>query len=212
MKNRTIWIGGILILSLGVLLFLSTLIRPASQTSVGNSTLTTLSSDEYIRGATSSPVTLIEYFDFECEACGAYYPLVKQLENDLGDRVTFVARYYPLPNHKNGLQAALAAEAAGRQGKFWEMHDLLFTRQKEWGEKQVETPEVFAQYAQEIGLDVERFKTDVTSAEVRARVQRDLDSGRALGVQGTPSFFLNGEKIQNPQSYEAFKTLLENKF
>lgn len=165
--------------------------------------------DDYTKGAATSTVVLVEYLDFECEACGAYYPIVKNLEKQFGEDITFVARYFPLPGHRNGLTAALAAEAAGRQGKFWEMHDLLFERQKEWGEKQAPTPEVFEGFATELGLDMEKFRADVASPEVKARVQRDIDSGRALGVNSTPSFFLNGERLQNPQSEQQFWKILE---
>lgn len=168
-----------------------------------------VSVDDHIKGAATSTVVLVEYLDFECEACGAYYPVVKQLEEEYGDRVTFVARYYPIQSHRNALPAAYAAEAASRQGKFWEMHDLLFTRQKEWGEKQVATPEIFEGFAQELGLNMEQFKADVASPEVVARVKRDQDAGNQLGVKSTPTFFLNGKRIQNPQGYEAFKALLD---
>lgn len=166
--------------------------------------------DDHVKGATSSPVVLVEYLDFECEACGAYYPIVKQMEEEFGDRVTFVARYFPLPGHKNGLPAALAVEAASRQGKFWEMHNLMFDRQKDWGEKQVETPEVFEGFALELGLNMEQFKADVASEEVLARVMRDMEEGKQAGANSTPTFFLNGMKIQNPQSSEAFRALLQS--
>lgn len=172
--------------------------------------LLTVAPDDHVKGAATSTVVLVEYLDFECEACGAYYPLVKQLEQEYGDRVTFVARYFPLAGHRNGLPAALAAEAAGRQGKFWEMHDLLFTHQKEWGEKQSPTPEVFEGFAQELGLDMERFKADVASEAVEERVRRDMESGQTLGVSGTPSFFLNRKKLPNPASIEAFRAALES--
>ncbi len=168
-----------------------------------------VTADDYTKGAPDGGVVLVEYLDFECEACGAYYPIVKGLEEQFGKEVTFVARYFPLPGHRNGLPAALAAEAAARQGKFWEMHDMLFERQKDWGEKQAQTPELFEGYASELGLDMEKFRVDVASAEVKARVQRDIDSGRALGVNSTPSFFLDGERLQNPQSEQEFWKVLE---
>lgn len=164
--------------------------------------------DDHVKGAATSTVVLVEYLDFECEACGAYYPIVTQLQEEYGDRVKFVARYFPLPSHRNGLPAALAAEAAGRQGKFWEMHDLLFTRQATWGEKQAQTPEVFEAYAQELGLDMEKFRADVASAEVTERVARDIEQGQQLGVNSTPTFFLNGKQVRAP-SIEAFRTLLD---
>lgn len=168
-----------------------------------------ITAEDHTKGDVEGHVVLVEYLDFECEACGAYYPIIKSLEKQFDKDITFVARYFPLPGHKNGLPAALAAEAAGRQGKFWEMHDLLFERQKEWGEKQVETPEVFEAFAAELQLDMEKFRADVASADVRARVQRDIDSGRALGVNSTPSFFVNGERLENPKSEREFWRVLE---
>jgi protein-disulfide isomerase len=205
MKTSTmVWVViGALVLGFGLIL----LTRPAPQ--AVQTTVPPIAADDYVKGATSSPVVLVEYLDFECEACGAYYPVVKQLEAEYGDRVAFVARYFPLPNHRNGIPAALAAEAAGRQGKFWEMHDLLFTRQTTWGEKQMPTPEVFEAYAQELGLDMERFKSDVASDEVRTRVLRDVEIGQNIGVKSTPTFFLNGKPVR-AQNYEAFKAILDN--
>ncbi len=165
--------------------------------------------DDYIKGNKDATVTLIEYLDFECEACGAYYPLMKQLSEEFKTDVRFVNRYFPLPGHKNGMNAALAVEAASKQGKYWEMHNLLFENQKTWGEKQVSTPAVFEGYAKQLGLNLEQFKKDVSSKEVKDRVERDKSSGQQLGVSGTPSFFLEGEKLQNPRTIDDFKTLLK---
>ncbi len=209
MKNSTIlWIVIGLIAVVGGLIAFGH--APKSSHPVENSALLTIAPDDYVKGATTSPVVLIEYLDFECEACGAYYPIVKQLEQEYGDRVTFVARYFPLAGHRNGLPAAYAAEAAARQGKFWEMHDLLFTRQGQWGEKQVVTPEVFEGYAEELDLNMDQFRADVASDQVASRVKRDMDAGRQLGVNSTPTFFLNGEQVR-PQGYEPFKAAIEAK-
>ena len=164
--------------------------------------------DDYIKGNKEASVTITEYLDFECEACGAYYPLVKQLAEEFKTDVRFVNRYFPLPGHKNGLPAALAVEAAARQGKYWEMHDKLFNEQKNWGEKPVADPKIFEGYAQQIGLNMDQFKKDVVSKEVKDRVERDKNSGIRLGVSGTPSFFLNGDKIPNPKTPEDFKTFI----
>jgi len=166
--------------------------------------------DDWTKGTADSSVKLIEYLDFECEACGAYFPLVKRLSEEYGDRVTFVSRYFPLPSHKNSMTSALAVEAAGKQGKYWEMHDLLFAEQQNWGELAAPDPTIFERYAEQLGLNMERYKQDVGSQEVKDRVIRDRDAGNQLGVNSTPSFFLNGEKIQNPRGYEAFVTLLED--
>jgi protein-disulfide isomerase len=165
--------------------------------------------DDYIKGNKDATVTLVEYLDFECEACGAYYPLVKQLSEEFKNDVRFVNRYFPLPGHKNGMPAALAVEAAAKQGKYWEMHNLLFDNQKSWGEKQSPDPAIFEVYAQQVGLNMDQYKKDVKSKEVSERVNRDKTSGTQLGVNGTPSFFLNGEKIPNPKTIEDFKTFIQ---
>lgn len=168
-----------------------------------------ITTEDHIRGATSTPVTLIEYMDFECAACAAYFPILSNLEKEFDGRVTFVVRYFPLSQHMNGMPAALAAEAAGQQGKYWQMHDMLFSRQKEWGEKQAMTPEVFERYASELGLNMDQYRTDVASQSVKDRIARDVNEGRAIGINSTPTFFLNGTKLQNPQSEEAFRAALQ---
>lgn len=168
-----------------------------------------VSTDDYVKGAENGSVTLIEYLDFECEICGMYFPLIKQLQGDFPNDLKIVRRYYPLPGHRNGLQSALAVEAAARQGKYEEMHDLLFSEQKTWGEKKIVDPTMFEQYAKQLGLDMEKFKQDVGSQSVRDRVQRDIQTGTKLGNTGTPTFYLNGRKIQNPKTYEDFKTLIQ---
>ena len=174
-----------------------------------NKKLLEVVSDDYIKGNKDATVTLVEYLDFECEACGAYYPLVKQLSEEFKNDVRFVNRYFPLPGHKNGMPAALAVEAAARQGKYWEMHDLLFDNQKSWGEKQSPDPAIFEGYAKQVGLNMDQYKIDVKSKEVSDRVNRDKNSGTKIGVSGTPSFYLNGEKIPNPKSPEDFKTFIQ---
>ncbi|GAA3493771.1 DsbA family protein [Streptomyces albogriseolus] len=156
-----------------------------------------------------SELTIVEFLDFECESCGAMYPVVEQLREEYGDRVTFVARYFPMPGHRNGELAARTAEAAARQGKFEEMYTKLFTTQKEWGESQEWKESVFRGYAKELGLDMARFDADLADPEVAGRVQDDQRDGLGLGVQGTPTFFLDGEQIAIPGSYEAFKALID---
>ncbi|MFD5131080.1 DsbA family protein [Streptomyces olindensis] len=158
-----------------------------------------------------SELTVVEFLDFECEACGAYYPAVEKLREEYGDRVTFVARYFPMPGHRNGELAARTAEAAARQGKFEEMYSKLFTTQKEWGESQEWKQDVFRGYAEDLGLDMGEFDAALADPEVAGRVQADQRDGLGLGVQGTPTFFLDGEKIPNPGSYEEFKALIDDR-
>lgn len=166
-------------------------------------------SDDWVKGTEGASITIVEYLDFECEACRVYYPMVKQLKEEYKDKLRFVVRYFPLPNHKNSMTSAQAVETAGKQGKFWEMHDKLYDTQKDWGEKQVATPRVFEDYAKQIGLDMEKYKNDVNSSEVKDRINRDKNSATSLGIQGTPTFFINGEKIPNPKGYEDFKSLID---
>ncbi|ALV33195.1 thioredoxin domain-containing protein [Streptomyces sp. CdTB01] len=156
-----------------------------------------------------SELTIVEFLDFECESCGAYYPVVEKLRGEYGDRVTFVARYFPMPGHRNGELAARTAEAAARQGKFEEMYAKLFTTQKQWGESQDWKQGVFRGYAAQLGLDMDQFDAALADPEVAGRVQDDQRDGLALGVQGTPTFFVDGERITNPESYEAFKALID---
>jgi len=124
--------------------------------------------------------------------------------------VKFVVRYFPLPGHKNSMTAASAVEAAGKQGKYWEMHDVVFENQRDWGEKQIATPVIFEGYAKQLGLDLTKFQQDVISQEVKSRIERDKNTGTTLGIQGTPTFFLNGIKIENPRGYEEFKKILDD--
>lgn len=183
--------------------------KPVAQPPATGGDLLAVVSDDYVKGNPEAPVTLVEYLDFECEACGAYYPLLKQLSTEFPDDLRIVTRYFPLPGHRNGMTAALAVEAAARQDRYQEMHDALFENQRAWGEQQRPDPALFERYAQQIGLDLERFKADAKDKSVRERVERDVASGTELGNTGTPSFFLNGKKLENPGSYEALKAAIQ---
>lgn len=145
--------------------------------------------------ADDGKVTLVEFLDFECESCGAAYPFVEQLREKYEGRVTFVARYFPVPSHRNAENAAHAVESAARQGKFEEMYQRMFETQSEWGEQQDSRASLFRTFAEDLGLDMEQYDKDVKSSSVAQRVQKDLDDGKAVGVTGTPTFFLNGEKL-----------------
>ncbi|KRB73118.1 disulfide bond formation protein DsbA [Nocardioides sp. Root190] len=155
----------------------------------------------------STDVVLVEFLDFECEACRAAYPIVEQLREKYGDQVTFVARYFPLPGHYNSERAARAVESAARQGKFDQMYQKMYETQESWGEQRVPLDDFFRDLAQGIGLDMETFDADYGSAEVAERVQRDVADGTSLGVQGTPTFFLDGERLQ-PESSADFENAI----
>jgi len=155
------------------------------------------------KGNAKASITLIEFSDFQCPFCARVGPTLDQIEKTYGERVQVVFKHLPLRIHPKAPAAHAAAEAAHRQGKFWEMHDLIFANQREM------SPESYEKYAQQLGLDVERFRKDVGSTEVRARVQRDSDAAAGLGVTGTPAFFINGRFLSGAQPFESFKRLID---
>lgn len=170
----------------------------------------TLGENEWSKGNYLAEVTLIEYSDFQCPACKTYYPLIRRLSEELGDELRIVYRHLPLVSiHKNAIESAKAAEAAGRQEKFWEMHDKLFEKQDDWSDDS--NPEdKFESYAVELELDLEKFKSDYESSEVENDVNSDLTAANSLRLNSTPSFILNGRKIENPRGYEDFKKIIED--
>ncbi|HSH18540.1 MAG TPA: thioredoxin domain-containing protein [Candidatus Saccharimonadales bacterium] len=164
----------------------------------------------HVKGQGASGVTLTEYGDFQCPACGQYYPLVKQLYQKYQGDIKLQFRNFPLFQiHPNAIAASRAAEAADLQGKFWEMHDMLYENQQSWSPSQ-NPQSSFEQYARELGLNVEKFKTDYKSNQVNDRVQADLREGQRLDVSSTPTFFIDGKKISNPTSLEDFSKVIEN--
>jgi len=157
----------------------------------------------------SGKSVLIEYADFQCPACGMYYPLVKQLKTEFGDKLEVVYKHFPLKNlHKNADLAARASEAALNQGKFQEMHNMLFEKQEEWSDSN-QALSLFTAYAVTLGLDKDRFLTDIDSDVVKDKVNEDYAEGVSLRVNGTPTFFLNDKKINNPRSYDEFRGIIE---
>ena len=149
----------------------------------------------HVLGPANAPVQLEEFGDFECPPCGMFHPILEQMHEEFGDRLAITFREFPLvPTHQHALAAASAAEAAGIQGKFWEMHDLLYERQKDWKELFDVRP-VFEGYAKEIGIDVERYKRDIGGDLVAQRVFQDGKRGHSLGVKGTPTVFMNGREV-----------------
>lgn len=146
-------------------------------------------------GSEDAPVTLEEFGDFECPPCGLLHPELLKIESKYGSRVRIIFREFPLvPTHQHALAAARAAEAAGMQGKFWEMHHMIFESQRVWhGEFDVRP--IFEQYAQRLGLNLEKFRSDVSGPTVERRIYLDGKRGHALGVQATPTVFLNGREV-----------------
>jgi protein-disulfide isomerase len=159
-------------------------------------------------GGGKSGVTLLEYGDFQCPACGAFYPVVKNVVTKYQNDITFQFRNFPLTQiHPNAFAGARAAEAAALQGKFWEMHDLLYENQTTWS--QATSPiTFFDNYAQQLNLDITKFKSDYNSAAVNNTINADIKAGQAIGADSTPTFVLNSKKITNPTSQAAFEKLI----
>lgn len=146
--------------------------------------------------APDEKAVLVEFLDFECEVCRAYYPTVEQLREEYADDLTLVMRYFPIPGHTNSTNAAVAVEAAAGQGQLEPMYQRMYETQAEWGEAQESKADVFRGFAEDLGLDLDAYDTAVTDPTTTERVQADFDEGRALGVSGTPTFFLDGERLQ----------------
>lgn len=144
-------------------------------------------------------VTVVEFLDFECEACGAFYPIVEDMREKFAGEITYVVRYFPLPGHTNSTNAALAAEAAAGQDRFEDMYHRLFETQAEWGESQDSRADLFRGFAEELGLDMDAYDAAIVDPETLARVEMDFNEGRALGVSSTPTFFVDGELLELQQ-------------
>lgn len=158
---------------------------------------------DHIQGPIEAPITLLEYGDHECPYCGAAYPVIKAVQKQLGDRLCFAFRNFPRGNsHPHAQHAAEAAEAGGAQGRFWEMHDLLFEHQE------LLEDEDMAQYATVLGLDARRLITEVLAEEHLARVREDFRSGARAGVNGTPTLFINGIRYPGPPQADALLAAL----
>jgi protein-disulfide isomerase len=146
------------------------------------------------KGAVVSKITLEEFGDFECPACGKLYPMLKKIESEYGNRIQIVFREFPLPQHKYAVRASRAAEAAGLQGKFWEMHDLLYENRNSWSTAADVRP-IFDDYARRLRLNVEKFNSDQNSKVVGERLTQDFQRGRSLRIKATPTLYLNGNEV-----------------
>ncbi|KKT81504.1 MAG: hypothetical protein UW78_C0009G0025 [Candidatus Azambacteria bacterium GW2011_GWA1_44_9] len=208
-KRIVIWASAVLIIGIIAVGAWSIATGPTT-TPINNNGLLSeeVTASDWTKGAQNPKVTLVEYSDFQCPACAAYFEMVEQAVTEYDDRLSFTYRHFPLAQHKNAQSASYASEAAGKQGKFWEMHKMIFEQQADWAEKN-NASEIFKGYAQELKLDLARYATDVASTEIKDAVSHDRDTGLRSGVDSTPSFYLNGKKMQNPRSYDELKALIE---
>lgn len=193
-----------------------------------NKDTTTVPATEHVQGPADSKVKLVEYGDYECPACSEFYDVVHEVQKNYASKIQFQFRNLPLTSiHQNAFVAARAAEAADLQGKFWEMHDLLYQNQDPtgksgWVVSQDALNDYFVQYAEQLKLDIEKFKTDFASTTVNGRINADIAAFKETGEQqATPTFFLNGKKVDNSElleqnstgqavpSYDKFSALLD---
>lgn len=187
MKNPWILVGLIAVVLFGGAIWYS---NTASKNNNEGVTVT-----DKIKGNPDATVTLVEYSDFQCPACASFQPVLEEVMNQYGDKIRFEYKHFPLPIHSYAQQAAIAAEAAGQQGKFFEYHDMLFKNQQAWTTATAPAS-LFVQYAQELGLDVETFRRHQNASLLRDAVRADLTEGRELEITGTPTFYLNGQKME----------------
>lgn len=203
-KRFVIILIGIVVIFAGLLIFN----KQGSNTSESSDSKAKLTN--HTTGKGTSGVTLTEYGDFQCPACLQYYPLVQQVKQMYGDKITFQFRHFPLVQiHPYALLSARAAEAAGLQGKFFEMHDLLYENQQTWSSSSSPS-QIFEDYASQLSLNIEKFKKDSASESVNRTVQADLSEAQRLGYESTPTFEINGKKIEeNPTTIEGFQELID---
>jgi protein-disulfide isomerase len=165
----------------------------------------TVSARDHTEGPADAPLTLVEYGDYQCPYCGAAYPVVKRLQKKLGKNLRFVFRNFPLTQaHPYALVAAETAEAAALQGKFWEMHDLLFEQQA------LLEPDIIPAWAESLGLDLEKLGNDISHGVVNERLKEDRQSGIRSGVNGTPTFFVNGTRFDGMPDHGSLLAALES--
>ncbi|WP_354950074.1 thioredoxin domain-containing protein [Amycolatopsis sp. NPDC006131] len=159
--------------------------------------------------AADNKVTVVEFLDLECEACRAAFPGVEKLRTEYAGKVTFVMRYFPIPSHRNAELAARAVEAAGKQGKLEPMYQMMYETQPQWGDQQVSHRDTFLGFARQLGLDMPAVETALDAQATIDRVLADRNDGTALGVQGTPTFFINGVQFTGRPTYDALKYAID---
>ena len=197
-------IAAVIIIFIGIIAF------GGNNKSSSSSSSSTGKPSKNITGKGSSGVTLIEYGDYQCPYCEQYYPTVKSVVTEFNDKIFFQFRNFPLTNlHRNAFAASRAAEAAALQGKFWEMHDALYdpADYQAWTVAANPNPN-FEQYAAQIGLNSAKFKKDFASDQVNQTINADMEAGNKLKITGTPSFFINGKKVEIANDLKSFQKVL----
>ena len=159
----------------------------------------------HTKGPDDAKVTLVEFADFQCPACAAAFPVIEEIANEYKDKLKFVYRHFPLPSHQHARLAAQSAEAAGEQGKFWEYYSVLYDRQTAWSASS-DTRKLFDSYAKELGLNLKKFEETIDANKHLAKINADAKDGESFGVNSTPTFFLNGERMVGVPDKEVLKS------
>lgn len=209
MTNEAKIIGGIGILTV-IILFAGVFFFSGGngkiEKPVDNSSI--IKQGNYSTGSKTAKVTVVEFADFQCPACARVHPIIKQILEEYTSDMRFVYRHFPLPQHKNAKRAARASEAAGEQNKFWEMYDLLYENQNTWSENDG-ADKIFIGYAKQLQLNTEKFEKSLRSDKFDSKIQEDLRDGQVLGVNSTPTIFINNKKQNDVFDYASFKKLVE---
>lgn len=204
-RNIALWLVVALTIIIVILIGVGLSSGPAQ---ISSELTVPVSSSDYITGTSTPKLTIVEYGDYQCPACAAFDPLVRKIVLEYGDVVQIVSRNFPLEQHKNATSSAMAAESAGLQGKFFEMQEKLYSGQLDWANED-KPIEIFTKYATELGLDLNKFSSDMALPEITTKIETDLQGGKNSGVNSTPSFFLNGKKTLVPLNYDEFKQIVE---
>lgn len=213
-RNIATWIIGILVFA-GCTWFVYWAATAPTNTDTiqGSEPMPAITETDWMKGTLDeNKVQIVEYSDFQCPGCAAYRPLLEEVYEKYSDQVVIVYRHFPLPKHQNATIAAQSAQAAGAQGKFWEMHDRIFENQNTWDDlSRAEAKTIFEGYAQELGLDMAKFTTDYGAEETAKVIAEQFVTGAKAGIQGTPSIFINGALLkENPTSIEKFSQIITN--
>lgn len=200
---------GIVVLGLVALIIFSP--KPEDVEKVSNIDEYLYSEDAYMTGDSDAIVKIVKFADYQCPACATIDPFLKELIKDYSsDQVSLIFRHFPLSIHRNAVSAAEAAEAAGVQGKYWEMNDILYSRQSEWN-TETRPLDKYKEYASELNLDVDRFTSDIENDLFKEKINSDLSDGLTINVKWTPSIYLDGELLTDLPSFEEFKSRIDDK-
>lgn len=207
--TRTRWIIFIVLCLgiLGVIIFTNKNTSTSTYKGDASKVITEGPISDHVFGSQSGKVVLLEYGDYQCPGCETVYPMLKEISETYKDQLTFVFRNMPLTNiHPNALASSTAAEAAGLQNKYYEYHDLLYAKQDEWKDAPVsDRTKVFEKYAEQLGLNVDTFKADLTSKDISDKITRDRSTAAGFNVTSTPTLILNGEKISQEVAFDKTK-------